>query len=267
MGFSSYKIKFAILGAMVVPCFGRLALHGTGSEHDLYRYFVPILVGGLAGYFIGLMKDKWVVKNEELETTNEFLKQEIDERKRAKDVVRESERKYRNIYDNAQIGLFRSRLEDGKMVMANNRMAEIFGYKDAEECVSNYVAAEHWVYPEVRDKLVETMREHGKVTKFEAPIRKDDGSIIWIQFSGTLSSEEDYFEESSLTSPSANRRKRRCGIVKNGTEPLWITYPLRFIEIPPVPKGNFLWPTLLFVKCSDSKTRKKSKEWRLLTFM
>ena len=194
MGFVSYKIKFAILGAMVVPCFGRLALHGTGSEHDLYRYFVPILVGGLAGYFIGLMKDKWVVKNEELETTNEFLKQEIDERKRAKDVVRESERKYRNIYDNAQIGLFRSRLEDGKMVMANNRMAEIFGYKDAEECVSNYVAAEHWVYPEVRDKLVETMREHGQVTKFEAPIKKDDGSIIWIQFSGILSSEEDYFE-------------------------------------------------------------------------
>ena len=194
MGFASYKVKFAILGAVLVPCFGRLALHGTGSEHDLYRYLVPILVGGLAGYFIGFMKDKWTATNKELESTNEILKQEIDERKQAEDVVRESERKYKNIYDNAQIGLYRSRIKDGRMVMANDRMAEIFGYKNAEECVSNYVASEHYVYPEVRDKLVETMREHGKVTKFEAPIRKDDGSIIWIQFSGILSSEKDYFE-------------------------------------------------------------------------
>ncbi len=194
MEFAPYKIKFAILGAVFVPCFGRLALHGTGSEHDLYRYLVPIFVGGLAGYLIGRMKDKWIAANKALETTNEILKQEIDERKQAKDVVRESERKYRNIYDNAQIGLYRNRLKDGKMVMANERMAEIFGYKNAEECVSKFVAREHYVYPEMRDKLLETMHEHGKVTKFEAPIRRDDGSIIWIQFSGTLSSEEDYFE-------------------------------------------------------------------------
>ena len=194
MEFSPYKIKFAILGAVLVPCFGRLALHGTGFEHDLYRYLVPIFVGGLAGYFIGFMKNKWLEANKELKTTTEVLKQEIDKRKQAKDAVRESERKYKNIYDNAQVGLYRSRLKDGKMVMANNRMAEIFGYKDAEECVSRYVASEHYVYPEVRDKLVAAMREHGKITKFEAPIRKDDGSIIWIQFSGTLSSEEDYFE-------------------------------------------------------------------------
>ncbi|MBT3369091.1 MAG: PAS domain S-box protein, partial [Nitrospina sp.] len=248
MGFVSYKIKFAILGAMVVPCFGRLALHGTGSEHDLYRYFVPILVGGLAGYFIGLMKDKWVVKNEELETTNEFLKQEIDERKRAKDVVRESERKYRNIYDNAQIGLFRSRLEDGKMVMANNRMAEIFGYKDAEECVSNYVAAEHWVYPEVRDKLVETMREHGKVTKFEAPIRKDDGSIIWIQFSGTLSSEEDYFEG---VVADITERKQAEEALRDSEEryrTLMDNLPVAVYRNTPGPKGEFLMANPAFCK-------------------
>ena len=194
MEFASWKLKFAILGAILVPCFGRFALHGTGFEHSLYRYLVPIFVGGLAGYFIGFMKDKWIAANEELKAANEILKQEVDERRQTKDVIRESDRKYRNIYDNAQIGLFRSRLEDGKMVMANNRMAEIFGYKNAQECVSNYVAKEHYVYPEVRDELVKTIHEHGKVTNFEAPIRKDDGSIIWIQFSGILSSEEDYFE-------------------------------------------------------------------------
>ena len=53
----SYKIKFTVLGAIIVPCFGHIALHGTNFEYDLYRYIVPLIVGGLSGYFIGMMKD------------------------------------------------------------------------------------------------------------------------------------------------------------------------------------------------------------------
>jgi len=79
-------------------------------------------------------------------------------------------------------------------MMANNRMAEIFGYASPEECTAKYVAIEHYVYPEMRDKLVEIIRKQGKVSNFEVPIRKDDGSIIWIQFSGTVSPEEGFFE-------------------------------------------------------------------------
>jgi len=119
---------------------------------------------------------------------------DITEQKLAEEARRESEKRYRNIYDNAQVGLYRSRIRDGKIVMANHRMAEIFGYETPEECVAKYVAIEHYVYPELREKLVEIIRKEGKVTNFEVPIKKDDGSIIWIQFSGILSEEEGCFE-------------------------------------------------------------------------
>jgi PAS domain S-box-containing protein len=132
--------------------------------------------------------------HKELEQRIRELENEVAKYKQIERTLREEEKRYRNIYDNAQVGLYRSKLEDGKMMMANNRMAEIFGYKNAEECVSKYVAKDHYVYPEMRDELVELMRRHGKVANFEAPIRKEDGSILWLQFSGIRSAAEGCFE-------------------------------------------------------------------------
>lgn len=119
---------------------------------------------------------------------------DITERKHAEDALKESEEKYRNIYDNTQIGLYRSRLSDGKMLMVNNRMADMFGYDSPEKAVAEYVASEHYVIPGTREKLLDILRENGKVTNFEALFTKRDGSEIWFQFSGTLVPEKGYFE-------------------------------------------------------------------------
>jgi len=98
----SFKIKFAIFGALIVPCFGRAALHGTNSEHDLYRYLVPLLVGGLSGYLIGRMKDKWIV-------TNKAMKQEIEEHKLSRQALQKSDeksKKYLKAIDSMGVGIF-----------------------------------------------------------------------------------------------------------------------------------------------------------------
>ena len=115
-------------------------------------------------------------------------------RKVAEDALLESEEKYRTIYNNTQVGLYRSRLSDGKMLMVNNRMAEIFGYDSPEDAVADYVASEHYVDPGTREELLDIMREHGKFTNFESRITRLDGSVVWIQYSGTLVPEKGYFE-------------------------------------------------------------------------
>ncbi len=53
----------------VVPLFGRLALHGTGNESDLFRFIVPMFVGGTAGFFIGLMKDRLLQSVQQFRST------------------------------------------------------------------------------------------------------------------------------------------------------------------------------------------------------
>lgn len=73
----SYKIKFIILGVLIVLCFGRIPLHGTNSDYDLYRYFVILLFGGLSGYFIGMTKDKWLATFKNFNKSNTPMKQEI----------------------------------------------------------------------------------------------------------------------------------------------------------------------------------------------
>ncbi len=99
---TSYKLQFSILGALIVPCFGRIALHGTHSEHDLYRYIVPVIVGGLAGFFIGLMKDRWLV-------TNKAMRQEIEEHKLSRQALQKSDeksKKYLEAIDSMGVGIF-----------------------------------------------------------------------------------------------------------------------------------------------------------------
>ena len=52
------RVKYALIGMSIVPLFGRIALHGTGHEDEIVRFLVPMLVGGIAGFLIGLAKDR-----------------------------------------------------------------------------------------------------------------------------------------------------------------------------------------------------------------
>jgi PAS domain S-box-containing protein len=73
-------------------------------------------------------------------------------------------------------------------------MAELWGYESAEDCIAHCVASEHYADPGTREKLLDIIREHGKFTNFEARITKRNGTIIWLQYSGTLFPEKGYFE-------------------------------------------------------------------------
>ncbi len=131
MGSVSYKAKFAILGAILVPCFGRLALHGTGFEHNLYRYFVPLFVGGLSGYLIGFMKDKWLVTNKDLITTNAVLRKEINEHEQAEDRLKKSEQRFRDLFNAINDVIYTHDLE-GRFISVNPALCKAFGYEEDE---------------------------------------------------------------------------------------------------------------------------------------
>ena len=53
MPFIPYKIKCSLIAAAIVPCLGSIALNGSGVEHDLYRYIIPLLAGATSGFLIG----------------------------------------------------------------------------------------------------------------------------------------------------------------------------------------------------------------------
>jgi PAS domain S-box-containing protein len=179
MGSASYKTKFGILGVILVPCFGRLALHGTGSEHELYRYLIPFFVGGLAGYIIGFMKDKWLVINNDLRTTNEVLKQEIDEHKQAEDALRESEERYRTLVANLPVAVYRNTPgPKGAFLMANPAFCKMFGFKNEEE-VKDFTPAGLYQDPKKRKEYSDNLIEKGLIKNDERTLLKKDGTPVY----------------------------------------------------------------------------------------
>jgi PAS domain S-box-containing protein len=128
MGSIPNKIKFAMAGALIVPCFGRFALHGTGHEHDYYRYLVPFFVGGLAGFLIGFMKDKWLVLNRDLRGINRDLEVRIRAQKRAEEALRESEERYRNLFIKNHSVILLIDPDDATIVDANPAAIAYYGW-------------------------------------------------------------------------------------------------------------------------------------------
>jgi PAS domain S-box-containing protein len=106
---------------------------------------------------------------------------DITDRKRVEEELKQSEERYRSIFENAQEGIFRS-TPDGKMIMANQAMVNMLGYESIEEGLSSItdMVRQHYVNPEDRDKLKEMIDEHGFVKGYEAQLYRKNGSIIWI---------------------------------------------------------------------------------------
>jgi PAS domain S-box-containing protein len=129
-----------------------------------------------------------------LDKTLVSLRKEIRERRQVEADLKRSEERYRNLFNNAQIGLFRATVEDGITLEINRKGAEILGYGSPEECVDKYIAADHYVDRGAREHMVKALRARGFIDNFEAQLRRRDGSLFWGRTSCRIYSERDYIE-------------------------------------------------------------------------
>jgi two-component system sensor histidine kinase/response regulator len=104
---------------------------------------------------------------------------DITERKQAEEFLRLSELKYRNIFENSQVGIGRTRLDDGLYLDVNQRYAEIMGYSCAAELIGKRFSTEIYVNPSDRQRLLAQIEQHGEVRNFEEQLRRPDGSTVW----------------------------------------------------------------------------------------
>jgi PAS domain S-box-containing protein len=93
----------------------------------------------------------------------------------------ESEMKYKNIFDFANIGIYQSEL-GGKLKIANQTFANILGYDSVEEILKQNIR-EIYYNEEERTKLINKHSPIGSGFASEVRWKKEDGSTIWIQLS------------------------------------------------------------------------------------
>jgi PAS domain S-box-containing protein len=122
------------------------------------------------------------------------MARDITERKQAEERIRESEETYRNIFQNAQVGLYRTRISDGKILESNEQLARMFGYDTREEFIAEYVTSQNYVDPGTRERMLDEIQKNGGVKDFEVRFYRKDRSIFWARYSARIYSEKGWIE-------------------------------------------------------------------------
>jgi len=106
---------------------------------------------------------------------------DITERKWSEELLKQSEERYRNIFDNAQEGIYQSS-PDGKFIMANQSMARILGYDSPDDLITSITDIAHQLYvkPEERMRVFELVKQQGFARNCEGQFYRKDRNIIWV---------------------------------------------------------------------------------------
>ena len=92
---------------------------------------------------------------------------------------REAERRYRELFDNIQEGLFFSTPE-GRFIEVNDALVAMLGYSSREELLQVDITSQVYFSPEERDRHAEAMEKDGHMRNFEATLRRKNGSPIYV---------------------------------------------------------------------------------------
>ena len=105
---------------------------------------------------------------------------DISELKLAEDALRRSEEKYRNIFINAQEGVFQTNI-DGSYISVNPALAKMYGFDTPEELMNGRldIAQDAYYDPLERDNFISLMEEKGFVKGYEYEVKRKDGQKIW----------------------------------------------------------------------------------------
>jgi PAS domain S-box-containing protein len=103
---------------------------------------------------------------------------DITERKQAENALRESEERYRLLFENNQAGVFRT-TRDGRVLHCNPAIANMLGY-DSPQDASVHRVTDFYYSKDERDKFLEKLKFEGGLSSFEMRLRRKDGSPLWV---------------------------------------------------------------------------------------
>jgi PAS domain S-box-containing protein len=83
------------------------------------------------------------------------------------------EEKYRNLFENAQAGIFQSKIDGSGIIEINKKFSEILGYSK-EELIGK-PSTILWADPAEREKIVRQLKEKGFLENFEVVLAKKSG--------------------------------------------------------------------------------------------
>lgn len=150
------------------------------EEHGIVQHF-EVEVYHKDGHKIWLSTNTRVVREGNAIVRYEGTFEDVTDRKLLEAELRTAQQKYRDIVENAIVGIFQSTAE-GKYTSANPAMATMLGYDSPQELIASIsdISQQVYVDPKSREEFKRLARERGAARDFECQAYRKDGSKMWV---------------------------------------------------------------------------------------
>ena len=120
---------------------------------------------------------------------------DIADLKATEEALRQSQVRYREMYEGAPVGLFQTDLRDGIVLECNETAAEMFGYPDRESIIRSRIGASGY-YADANDRarVISALVEKGELRDEVLLLRRKDGSTFWGMFSARIAADGTHTE-------------------------------------------------------------------------
>lgn len=122
---------------------------------------------------------------------------DVTEKKMAESTLKISEARFREVFEKAKIGMYRSNV-DGEILMANETLLKLFGHQTLAEFKRIDFKNEGYVEAGTREIFIQKIRKDGEINNFINAWRLRTGEIIYIKESARCVTDNngniDFFE-------------------------------------------------------------------------
>lgn len=140
------------------------------NEGHVARLLVLMLVGTVISFLCHRMQQ-----------ARNRAEKNLAEVKKVHDALLAAERKYRDIFENAEEGIFQT-TPDGHFLSANAALAQILGFENPNDLIESRknIGTEIYVNPTHREKFKRQLAERGVIRGFEQKVLRKDGTHLWL---------------------------------------------------------------------------------------
>jgi PAS domain S-box-containing protein len=101
--------------------------------------------------------------------------QDITEHKQTEKALQESEENYRNLFNNAEVAIFRTRADGSEFLEMNEKFLSIIGYTREELKIRKTI--QNWADPDERAEMIRLLNQNGRVTNYHWKLLNKKGEI------------------------------------------------------------------------------------------
>ncbi|GAB6058415.1 PAS domain S-box protein [Desulfonatronum parangueonense] len=111
----------------------------------------------------------------------------LRQRNKGAAALRESEKKYRELFENAPVGVFQVTPE-GRYLSLNPEYARTFGYATPGEMIDQKKTSATQLYarPEEREHYKDHLHRHGYARNYEVELKRGNGETVWVSMNTSV---------------------------------------------------------------------------------